>query len=502
MESLIKTIQDLSPYKALLESLKSDSPQPGLGLSRAARLPFLSALHADLDQVVLLVTDRADHALSLFDELEFWVGDTPRFHFAEPNPLFYEQAAWGIATRRERLQTLTGLARYHLPFAEKSEKPPIIVTSARSLMTRSLPRRDFLKACKRLSVGQTIQPELLLRSWVEFGYQRVDTVLEPGQFSHRGGLLDVWPPSEPYPARLDFFGDEIDTIRRFDPASQRTVEKLEALLITPAREFLNPDSSDLSDQLDQSDQLSEFHIPLLHKTPATLLDYLPQKALVLIDDVSMVASVANEVEEQALNFRQESVIEGTLDDDFPIPYLTWSELDDIIHSRTWLELGHSTVIETPSHSGRGDRGEGEFNNLASCFSHDERFGGRLKPFVDYLGTLIDADERAIIISRQSPRLQELWRESREQVSESNPTFIEASLSEGFVLTNDESLLVTHLITDSEVFGWERPQPRLRQRQVAEAPESLYADLLEGDYVVHVDHGIGRFSGLVQRQLEG
>ena len=502
MESLIKTIQDLSSYKALLESLKSDSPQPGLGLSRAARLPFLSALHADLDQVVLLVTDRADHALSLFDELEFWVGDTPRFHFAEPNPLFYEQAAWGIATRRERLQTLTGLVRYHLPFAEKSEKPPIIVTSARSLMTRSLPRRDFLKACKRLSVGQTIQPELLLRSWVEFGYQRVDTVLEPGQFSHRGGLLDVWPPSEPYPARLDFFGDEIDTIRRFDPASQRTVEKLEALLITPAREFLNPDSSDLSDQLDQSDQLSEFHIPLLHKTPATLLDYLPQKALVLIDDVSMVASVANEVEEQALNFRQESVIEGTLDDDFPIPYLTWSELDDIIHSRTWLELGHSTVIETPSHSGRGDRGEGEFNNLASCFSHDERFGGRLKPFVDYLGTLIDADERAIIISRQSPRLQELWRESREQVSESNPTFIEASLSEGFVLTNDESLLVTHLITDSEVFGWERPQPRLRQRQVAEAPESLYADLLEGDYVVHVDHGVGRFSGLVQRQLEG
>ncbi|MBN1450255.1 MAG: transcription-repair coupling factor [Anaerolineales bacterium] len=474
--------------------MKNDSAQPGLGLPRAARLPLLAALHTDLDQAVLLVTDRADHSLSLFDELGFWAGDAPRFHFAEPNPLFYEQAAWGIATRRERLQTLTGLARYHLPFAEKPKKPPVIVTSVRSLMTRSLPRRDFLKACKRLSVGQTIQPELLLRSWVGIGYQRVDTVLEPGQFSHRGGLLDVWPPSEPHPARLDFFGDEIDAIRRFDPASQRTVEKLDALLITPAREFLHPDLSDLSDRLDQLDQLSEFHIPLLHKAPATLLDYLPQKALVLIDDVSVVASVANEVEEQALKFRQESVAEGTLDDDYPIPYLTWSELEDNIHARAWLELGHSTSVS-------GDQ-LSVVSDLASCFSHDERFGGRLKPLMDYLGGLVDKGERIVVVSRQSPRLQELWQESREQGLESRLTFIEASLSEGFTLTDDYSLLSTHLITDSEIFGWERPQPRLRQRQAAEAPESLYADLLDGDYVVHIDHGIGRFNGLVQRQLEG
>ncbi len=497
MESLLKTIQGLPQYQALLKSLKQDPAQPGLGLPRAARLPLLAALHGDLEQVVLLVTDRADHALSLFDELGFWVGDAPRFHFAEPNPLFYEEASWGITTRRERLQTLTGLARYHLPFAEKPEKPPIIVTSARSLMTRTLPRRDFLKSCKRLSIGKTIQPELLLRSWAGIGYQRVDTVLEPGQFSHRGGLLDVWPPSEPYPARLDFFGDEIETIRRFAPASQRTVEKLDSLLITPAREFLQPD---LSDQLEQPDQRSEFHIPLLHSIPATLIDYLPKKALVFIDDVSMVASMANEVEEQALKFRGESITEGTLADDFPIPYLTWSELEDTIHTHTWLELGHSTAQETPSSLERGVRGDEKHPDLASCFGHDERFGGRLKSFMEYLSGLVGAAEQVTIVSRQSPRLQELWQESSAQELENSPTFIEASLSEGFIL--HDSRISTHLITDSEIFGWERPQPRLRQRQVAEAPESLYADLLQGDYVVHIDHGIGRFNGLVQRQLEG
>ena len=307
-----------------------------MGLPRAARLPILASLHADLNLPILLITDRADHALSLFDELGFWV-KSPRYLFAEPNPLFYEEAAWGITTRRDRLQVLTALSTYHLPFTKNPKSPPIIVTSARSLMTRTLPRRDFLKACKKLSVNQTIQPDVLIREWARIGYQRVNTVLEPGQFSHRGGLLDVWPSIEANPVRLDFFGDEIETIRQFDPATQRTVEKLESILITPAREFL-------ADTLDEQIQLSEFHIPLLHSMPASLLDYLPQKSLIVVDDLSLVEVMANEVEEQAVKFRQESIEEGTLSKDFPIPYLPWSELHDSVEGFSSLELGHSSEI--------------------------------------------------------------------------------------------------------------------------------------------------------------
>ena len=120
-------------------------------------------------------------------------------------------------------------------------------------------------------------------------------------------------PIEANPVRLDFFGDEIETIRQFDPATQRTVEKLESILITPAREFL-------ADTLgDQDSELSEFHIPLLHSMPASLLDYLPQKSLIVVDDLSLVEAMANEVEEQAVKFRQESIEEGTLAADFPLP---------------------------------------------------------------------------------------------------------------------------------------------------------------------------------------
>src|SRR5690349_14631125 len=334
MDILLDKLRELSQYRQLLTKLQTDGKQlPGLGLPRAARLPLLAALHQDLDRPVLLITDRSDHALALFDELSFWV-KSPRYHFAEPNPLFYEQAAWGVTTRRERLQTLMALAAYHLPFAQKPDVPPIFVTSARSLMTRTMPRRDFLKACRRLAAGQNAQPDALARSWVEIGYQRVNTVLEPGQFSRRGGIMDLWTPAEKLPVRLDFFGDEIETVRRFDPASQRTVETLESLLITPAREYIAASADGQSPE----EGLSEFHIPLLHPQPASLLDYLPQKALVLVDDLSIVESMVAEVEEQAVKFRQESIAEGILYADFSMPYVTWPDLLDNLHTRSFVEL--------------------------------------------------------------------------------------------------------------------------------------------------------------------
>ncbi|MEN9563003.1 MAG: transcription-repair coupling factor, partial [Chloroflexota bacterium] len=480
MLSLLQHLRSLPSYQQLLGDLSARKPVSGLGLPRSSRLPVLAALRADVNQPILLITDRADHALSMYDELGFWV-KSPRYLFAEPNPLFYEEAAWGVTTRRERLQTLTALSNYHLPFAKKPEIPPIIVASVRSLMTRTLPRRDFLKACKKLSVNQNNQPDGLMREWARIGYQRVNTVLEPGQFSGRGGILDVWAPTELNPVRLDFFGDEIETIRSFDPATQRTLEKLETLLVTPAREFL-------ADTTETETPLSEFHIPLLHQQPASLLDYLPQKTLVLADDISLIDVMANEVEEQAVKFRQESIKEGTLAESFPVPYVPWSELSDDLTEFVYLELGHSTEAEDGLH-------------LASHFSHDERFGGRLKPFIDYLAPLVDNGEQVFIISRQAQRLRELWFEHYPDSEHKNLDFIEASLSEGFTLKTD-SHFTLHLITDSEVFGWERPQPRTRQRQTADTPEALYADLHVGDYVVHVDHGIGRFGGLIQRQLDG
>ena len=358
---MLNDIRSLPSYQNLLDDLKTRLALPGLALPRAARLPVIAALLADLDRPILLLTDRADHALTMLDELGFWAPDANRHLFPEPTPLFYERASWGSATRRDRLQVLASMAAYHMPAWPRPAIPPVVVAPVRALMARTLPRRDFLISSKMLKVGQTIAPETLLRTWVDLGYQAADIVLEAGQFSHRGGILDVWAPSEPYPARLDFFGDEIDTIRRFDPASQRTINSMDALLVTPAREVLAGKAEGLNLQMQD---IEEFFLPLVHPARSSLLDYLPQNALILIDDLDGLQVSANEIEEQAVRLRKESIAEGSLAADFPIPYISWSELQDSLAGHAWLELGRSTAEEV--------------SRLAECFTPGPRFGGRLE----------------------------------------------------------------------------------------------------------------------------
>ncbi|NPV57589.1 MAG: hypothetical protein HPY76_13085, partial [Anaerolineae bacterium] len=236
---MIETLLALPAFRSLLDEIRSGDQIPGLGLPRAVRLPLLAALSRSLDIPVLFLTDRMSHALSQVDELDFWLPqDDRKVLFPEPNPLFYEQAAWGSVTRKDRITVLSSLISYHLPGVQKPSHPPLIIAPIRAVMTRTMPRRDFFRSSRIIKVGMKCTLESLIHEWVGSGYQPVDMVVEPGSFSRRGGLLDIWPPAEPYPVRLDFFGDELDTLRQFDPATQRTVARLESIFITPARELL------------------------------------------------------------------------------------------------------------------------------------------------------------------------------------------------------------------------------------------------------------------------
>jgi transcription-repair coupling factor (superfamily II helicase) len=482
---LLDSIRSLKPYQGLLADLRAGVPLPGLALLRAARLPLSEALRQDLNRPVLLLTDRADHGLMMYDELGFWAPNAPRFYFPEPNPLFYEQAAWGTVTRRDRLQVLTLLASYHVPGAPRPATPPIIVAPVRAVMTRTLPRRDFLKAIRQIKLGQTIPPEQLKRAWVELGYQPADTVLEPGQFSHRGGILDVWPPAEPFPARMEFFGDEVDTIRSFDPASQRKLLTLSSLMMTPAREVLPGKAGSLSLP---GQEMEEFYLPLAHSMPASLLDYMPPQSLILVDDLDNLQTLANEIEEQAVKLRADSIAEGTLPADFPVPYQSWSEIQDNLSGRAWLELGRATASES--------------SPLSELFTPGPRYGGKIKPFMDFITVALASGDRLVVVSRQVARIREMWKEQAQlNHLEGTPEFLDGTLGEGWVLTAPERPKL-HLLTDSEIFGWERPQPRLRSRRAAAPPEAEYTDFKIGDYVVHVDYGVGRYAGLMRRMMDG
>ncbi|HPS41898.1 MAG TPA: CarD family transcriptional regulator, partial [Anaerolineaceae bacterium] len=480
---MLAEIQKLAEYQSCLDAIKLGTLQRPLGLPRSARLPVLACLYRDLGVPILFLTDRSDKALLVQDELGFWLQDIERFYFPEPNPMFYEKAAWGSVTRRDRLMALGSLAKYHLPGTNKPAQSAVIFAPLRAVMARTMPRRDFLLATKTIKLNQQLNPETLQREWVRLGYEKVDVVVDHGQFSRRGGILDIWTPVENFPARLEFFGDEVDTLRQFDPGTQRTVQNLDQLLVTPAREYILKEEA----LRDDGTEIDEFELPLLHPTPATLLDYLPRNALILIDDQANIQSFGEEIEEQSIRTRVESIREGTLAANYPVPYISWSEVLETVQNRRWVELGRAFAEE--------------IDPLGEKFLPGARFAGHLKQFIEKLDEYCLTGETSVVVTRQLSRLKEIWTDHSHNCDLAKVSFMEATLGEGWDLLQNNGKFI-HFITDGEIFGWERPAPRARIKVTHHAPESDYADLKVGDWVVHVDYGIGKFGGLVSRFLEG
>jgi len=486
---MLNRIRGLSAFQSVCERIRDKEPSAfgSLGLLRSARYVTAAALYDELERPVLYLTDHPEQALLAVDEIGFWQPHSDRFHFPAPEPHFYENAAWSMSVRHDRIQTLTQLTRLLLPGTDKPQKPPLIAAPIRAVMQRTLSRQEFIRSVKTLRVGQEVSSTGLLRIWACSGYEATEAVLEPGQYSRRGELLDVWPHSEAYPIRIDFFGDEIDSIHRFDPASQRNIVPLQKVLIPPAGEVIFPEKS--APEI-QPDSPRDFYLPLIHETPASLLDYLPAGTLILCDDLEAIRSMAESLEEEAEALRKDSLSMGTLDADYPEPYISFSELNDRMADFPLIDLGRSDVPDS--------------SWLSDSFVPADRFGGHLDTFLNFLQTLEQNGNPVQIISRQAERIEDLWKKgeaSREGESRTAPAFFEDSLTEGFVLTDDGGMK-HYVLTDSEIFGWERPVPRKNTRKAIDTPEKYFADLKEGDYVVHVDFGIGIYDGLVTRTIDG
>ena len=489
-QTILANLQGLPAYQTLLSDLRSghfvDQEHRGLGLPRSARLALLAALHNDLNFPIILLTNRADRALSLVDELNFWLPEANNHYFPEPNPLFYEQLPWSETTRRERLRCFAELAKIMLPGGTQNSIAPVLVAPIRAIMTRTIPRRDFLHHTQRLAVGDLRDLQETTAQWVGLGYEYSNIVVQPGQFSRRGGILDIWSLSDPLPTRLEFFGNEIDTLRQFNPATQRTEAKLDNLLVFPASEALPvvAEKRGISTL-----ELSEADIPALYPYPASLIDYLPENALILLDGEEFISAAADDIEEESIQRLNSLVEQKELSADSPTPYLTLSEIEDSFADRQVIELGYTN--------------SGEGSAIATAFDPGPRFAGRLKDFQIHLEDLERQSLPWVVVSRQSSRLQQLWTETHPNFVKNLAAshFVEGSLSSGWVM-HLSAKLTHHLLTDSEIFGWSRPQPRRRPPITSESPEANFGDLKPGDWLVHVDYGIGQFIGLHKPVVDG
>lgn len=474
---------ELDGFPQLLRQLTEEVNLVPLSLPRSVRLPFMAALQGNIQKPLLFVTSKPDRLQSMFEEYAFWSDSHRNTIFSEPTPLFYERINWGGDTRHDRMETLVSLAQAWLPSESGESLPEVIFTSVKSLMTRTIPRRDFLMACSTIKTGSQASLEALCRKWVEIGYEPAELVTGAGQFSRRGGLVDIWPVHLAHPVRVDFFGEEIESMRLFDPASQRSLSFLSEVFLPPASEVIG----DLSRfETNPGQPLVEYHLPLAYRFPASLLDFLPKGSIILLDNAASLQVTSEEIEDQAVKLRREAVESTLIPTDFPLPYTTWSELKDNMTRFASLDLGFPL--------------ENEGHPLSKAFSPAPRFGSQLPDLFNFVCQENTEDQTVYIVSKQVDRLREVDRDAQTEKSR-RLEFMDGSLNAGWEVRYPNGSK-SFLLTDSEIFGWERPRPRKQRTKSHAGPEISYADLKPGNWVVHIDYGVGRFAGLVQRTIEG
>ncbi len=546
VSGLLEIFDDLPAFGQLMEQLGQQLPVPPLLLSKGGRPSILSRIYLERQVPIVLLTGRVDAVAAWRQALEMWLPDEiETLRFPEPTPLPYDRGPWGTRARFGRLQVLTRLMAGQHPQIPAAAKPPLIITSARAFLQKTLPQRRFMTAVRAMRVGQIIDLEKTIATWTAVGYEAVSVVEAVGQFSRRGGILDIFPVASPYPVRIELFGDEIDTMRYFDPATQRSQlingsSLAERVVVPPAREALpsagqayaqslgeiSPADDNLPSWRDDIPDLLagnaspnlEFYLPLIYPRPASLLDYLPENALLIVDDWGELVTAVRELHDHADQIANE---QPSLPPDYPNPLFDWGEMSGELNWWQPLILGEGhDVDDVPFLSGA----------LTEAFETGPRYGGQMRPFMTQLKSAQREGDRIVVVSRQASRLAELWREEQkgkgaeEQGSVFSPapllthspapvltqlpsagslTFIQGSLAEGFTLVRrDNNAILLDLLTDAEIFGWNRPAPRRWRKPAPLAPETHFADIAAGDYVVHLEYGIGLFKGLVSRAVGG
>ncbi len=523
LHGLLAWIREHPAYGSLLRDLEAGLEQPAVSLLARARPAVIAALVGDLSSPVVIITPTVEESRQLAVSLRTWMATPERLmSFPEPPGLHYERVPWPPEVITDRLDVLSQLYMSQTETAAGRPKP-VVVTSARALMRRTLPYRQFMRAIRRIAVGAHESLTELARHAMGIGYEPTSVVQAPGQLSRRGGLLDIYPPQATQPYRLEFFGDEIDTIRTFEPETQRSVGRSEGFWLTPVREALPKDSEralDVVRELLKADPPPEFrvtlesdaealeahvpfpnlefYLPYLYQEGGTLLHYLPPDALVILDEGDRLQMQWEELEKEAADqrvvARKERLLLGG--EEAPVPYTPWTQMRSVLSRHHMLSL----VSEEDDESEGG-------GPLADVFAPEPHFAGRLPEALGRIRQWVSLGDQVVIASRQAGRMAELWQDfTPPPVHEGLPTppgslltFVQGVVNGGWQWRGPDG--VRHLLTDEELFGWHVPEPRRQPRRRATAPEQVFADLQPGDVVVHEDYGIGIYRGLVTRSVD-
>ncbi len=498
------------------------------GVTEPAR-PFLAALLHRLlpGRRIVVVTDLLKTQESFQQDLETWL--------APEQPLFYP--AWEVLphenklphsdTITDRLQTLVVLAN----LSQADSKSQIIVASVTALLQKTFTPDSLRSRLRTLARGERIDPLDLVEWLEEQGYEPEAQVTQKGELALRGGILDVFPLTSPWPVRLEFFGDELESLRYFDPSTQISREEITTITLPPAGEL-----GVLKHQAGRHGP-----VPL-----STLMDFLPANTLFILCEPEFLNLRADEYAQQvqgedpffiswnqfretaAGNFLElsEAVEEGDSGDCFnlefasldayrplaerapepPIAEAQRREFFGQLHR--WVRQNYAVHVFC-NNDGERQRFLEIWNELGSTVGQASRLSPMEQDTITPERGIESSDSSTEEIVPKSPPLPggegrgEGERTSKtdshrfhRDMQEASPTLHLGSLARGFI--SDEAKLV--VITDAEIFGrYKIQRPRRLKSPHALATRSAldidFTELEEGDLVVHLQHGIGRYLGL-------
>jgi len=454
LTQLLHLIEEMPAYCQLVAKLRQPNGSARVAVLDAAKPYLIAALYHSLRRPVFVVTAQPEGGKKLYEQLLTWCHSNQIKLLPEPDTLPYQRVASDTSTELERLQVLSALANI-----EPTADAPLVVASAPALMQKTTRHSNFTAACHTIKLGMDIEPLKLLSQWQAMGY-RVESIVEvPGTMSRRGGIIDIYPPSSELPARLEFYGNTIDSIRLFDPVNQRSQTRVPAIAIAPAAEGLTSPSD-------------------------SILSYLSPDVLLILDEPSKLELAVDDLDAKASELLTEKLKQGELSPNFPRPYFTWDELEPEMKEKPCLIL---TAWDTA-----GEEQKYELN-----FTSTPAYAGQLPMFIKKAKQLLNQRRRLILVSHQAARLSELLDEEDiiaapvTEIKQIPPpgslSLVQGSLAEGWVI-ND-----TYLFTDNEIFGFIKQRRLLKKRPVPH--QKLLIELIPGDYVVHIEHGIARFAGV-------
>src|SRR5438093_9980378 len=445
-------------YRELASRLEDRGRITVADATAGARAFAWSALVAQNARIVALVAPSEDRARRWRAELAGWLGEDRVLAFPERETMPFEASAPSGTAVHQRLLTLWRLATAQAPVA--------VVTSLRALLEHTIPPAELARRGRTLRAGEQLSWAETAAWLFDLGYEPVTEVNEPGTFSRRGGIIDIYPASAEQPARVELFGDEIETLRAFDPVTQRSQASLEELIVLPAREFALEAAPGLAERLNRAgwDRLAgaygeegadlspygrlvdtlreggyapgvDAFAPSLGAT-ASLLDHLADRGTVVFEDTVELDLAHDALEAQAEERRDELAGQGLPVSVFPPPYVPRSRIET-------LATEHGTAQVRPA---RGAVRLG-WSGLTS-------YAGRLDQFLREVAG--SGGGTRLVATPQAARLAELLADrdiqavARETVEDSpaagSLVVARVPLAEGFAVPE----LDLRVFTDAEV----------------------------------------------------